>query len=702
MTLSVALMGTDLIGQARTGTGKTLAFGIPVIRGTDHVRTARREHRAQRQQPVRGRWTTGSTRRRSTRRCASRTTSSRRSRRCRAASGAHQDDAGRIYRNTNESVLHVDVVPTRYYTRHPTLLRTRGSYESLEGDNNEVNATWPVRPTPGVNRGYQDGRVASRRHALQFTSVCSPIVYRGDRLPTELYGNVFVAEPAANLVSRIIVERRGAAEAEQGVSRRGVPGSTDERFRPVYLAPAPDGTFYIVDIYRGIIQHKIYITEYLKGQIDSRNLTQPTGKGRIYRVVHDTTKRDVKPELSKASPAKLVQTLSHPNGWWRDTAQRLLVERGDPKAVAPLTTLANEAPRTGKPVCTRSGRSTARTRSHRPTLIKALNDPVARRARVRRSARGALAGSRLIRPFGGRAQAHRRSRAVRRQWRPRSASCRRIAREAPLASMLEKQATIRSRWMPQSAACAGARRRCSTRCWSATRRRPRLKPRITMLAATVVRGATGRRVADHLPVDFRRRPADMAAIGAASRWGSSVAEHDDAGDDGARPGRGPGSGDRTMSDVSGRARGREGRRRLARRRWGGNRAPAVRPARSRRRGGCGRRRRSGRGRWRRWRARRARSGAETAARAGGVIAFAERDRRFGHARDGAPGRLEWPGKPGAAAPVAPLTPAEEQRFAPASRSTRTSARRVTRSMAAAWRRWRRRWSDRTFALGPAR
>jgi len=31
MTLSIALMGTDLIGQARTGTGKTLAFGIPVL-----------------------------------------------------------------------------------------------------------------------------------------------------------------------------------------------------------------------------------------------------------------------------------------------------------------------------------------------------------------------------------------------------------------------------------------------------------------------------------------------------------------------------------------------------------------------------------------------------------------------------------------------------------------------------------------------
>jgi superfamily II DNA/RNA helicase len=34
MTLSVALTGTDLIGQARTGTGKTLAFAIPVCQRT--------------------------------------------------------------------------------------------------------------------------------------------------------------------------------------------------------------------------------------------------------------------------------------------------------------------------------------------------------------------------------------------------------------------------------------------------------------------------------------------------------------------------------------------------------------------------------------------------------------------------------------------------------------------------------------------
>ena len=102
----------------------------------------------------------------------------------------------------------------------------------------------------------------------------------------------------------------------------------------MYLSNAPDGTLYIVDAYHGIIQHKGFITEYLRDQILSRKLDQPSGHGRIYRVVHDTTKRDTPPALSKATPAQLVDVLAHPNGWWRDTAQRLLVERGDRSVVA--------------------------------------------------------------------------------------------------------------------------------------------------------------------------------------------------------------------------------------------------------------------------------------------------------------------------------------------------------------------------------
>ena len=257
--------------------------------------------------------------------------------------GASQDDAGRIYRNTNEQALFVDLLPARYFMRNPNLLRTRGSYESLQ--NPDINIVWPVRPTPGVNRGYQDGVLRPDGRLTRFTSVCSPTVYRGDRLPAELYGNVFLAEPAANLVSRLIVEDDGTTlRSKKAYDGAEFLASTDERFRPVYLSNAPDGTLYIVDAYHGIIQHKGFITEYLRDQILSRKLDQPSGHGRIYRVVHDTTKRDTPPALSKATPAQLVDVLAHPNGWRRDTAQRLLVERGGRSVVPALKDRAESAP----------------------------------------------------------------------------------------------------------------------------------------------------------------------------------------------------------------------------------------------------------------------------------------------------------------------------------------------------------------------
>ena len=223
--------------------------------------------------------------------------------------GITQDDAGRIFRNTNESALHVDIVPAHYYMRHPNLLRTRGSYESLSGPNGQLNDTWPIRPTRGVNRGYQFGILRPDGTLARFTSVCAPMIYRGDRLPAELYGNVFVVDPTVNLVSRIILgESTSGPTADKAY--RDVRGeflaSTDERFRPVNLSLAPDGTLYVVDMYRGIIQHKGYMTEYLRDYVLKHKLEQPNSFGRIYRIVHETTKRDTTPLPTKATPAQLV------------------------------------------------------------------------------------------------------------------------------------------------------------------------------------------------------------------------------------------------------------------------------------------------------------------------------------------------------------------------------------------------------------
>src|SRR4051812_43115880 len=259
--------------------------------------------------------------------------------------GVTQDDGGRTYRNTNESALHVDLVPTSYYARNPNLLRTRGSYERLADDNSDLNVVWPVRPNPGTNRAYQTGIDREDGSLAKFTSVCAPLVYRGDRLPADLYGNVFVAEPAANLVSRIVLSDDGAGiRARKAYDRGEFLASTDERFRPVFLSNAPDGTLYVADLYRGIIEHRISITMYLRDQIAARKLDRPTGYGRIYRIVHETTTRDTSTLLTPATPERMVETLAHPNGWRRDTAQRLLVERGARSVVPLLVKLAESAP----------------------------------------------------------------------------------------------------------------------------------------------------------------------------------------------------------------------------------------------------------------------------------------------------------------------------------------------------------------------
>ena len=258
--------------------------------------------------------------------------------------GVTHDDAGRTYRNSNESALHVDLVDGEYLARNPSLLRTRGSYERLSMPENSLNSVWPVRPTPGLNRGYQFGVLREDGTLARYTAACSPVVYRGDRLPGDLYGNVFVADPAANLVSRITVsEGPSGPVAVKAYPDAEFLASTDERFRPVYLANAPDGTLTIVDMYRGLIEHRLSLTLYLKEYAEKHDLIGPRGLGRIWRVVHETTRRDAT-AVATRTPADLVAMLSHPNGWRRDTAQRLLVERADPAAVAPLEQLLARAP----------------------------------------------------------------------------------------------------------------------------------------------------------------------------------------------------------------------------------------------------------------------------------------------------------------------------------------------------------------------
>ncbi|MEN3339505.1 MAG: hypothetical protein V7647_3181, partial [Acidobacteriota bacterium] len=258
--------------------------------------------------------------------------------------GATQDDAGRIYRNVNDAPLFVDFIPARYFMRNPNVARTRGLYDPLIS--REASTIWPVRASRGVNRGYRDQFFRPDDSSVTIQGVGTPVIYRGDRLPKELYGDAFITDSTTNLVHRykIVDDGTGRLTAEDAYKKGEILASWDERFRPVNLLAGPDGTMYVVDMYRGVVQEAIYWTDYLRDYIKAGDLEQPIKHGRIWRIVHDTTKLDRRPSLTRATPAELVQTLSHPNGWWRDTAQRLLVERHATTAAPLLTKLLNQTP----------------------------------------------------------------------------------------------------------------------------------------------------------------------------------------------------------------------------------------------------------------------------------------------------------------------------------------------------------------------
>jgi mono/diheme cytochrome c family protein/glucose/arabinose dehydrogenase len=258
--------------------------------------------------------------------------------------GGSIDDSGRVFRNVNNGPLFVDLVPARYFTRNPNVVRTRGLYEPLISLEEAV--VWPVRPNRGVNRGYRDQFFRPDGSSKILQSAATPVVYRGDRLPEELRGGVFVTDTTTNLVHWFVVEEDGSGlvTARNGFDSGEIFASTDERLRPVGAASAPDGTLYVVDMYRGVVQDAAYQTEYLQDYIRRQKLELPVHRGRIWRLTHETAVRDHRPALSRESPAGLARYLSHPNGWWRDTAQQLLVQRGDLSVVPALKELARDAP----------------------------------------------------------------------------------------------------------------------------------------------------------------------------------------------------------------------------------------------------------------------------------------------------------------------------------------------------------------------
>jgi putative membrane-bound dehydrogenase-like protein len=167
-------------------------------------------------------------------------------------------------------------------------------------------------------------------HAGTFTAACGVTIYRGTALPPAYRGGVFSCDPTANLVHFDRLEPRGATfSAVRAAAGREVLATADDWFRPVFLAGGPDGALYICDMHRKTIEHPDYLPAEIRKHTDFES---GRNTGRIYRLVGDPSHREQlralrRVDIQIASPVQLCETLRDADGWWQDTAHRLLVER---------------------------------------------------------------------------------------------------------------------------------------------------------------------------------------------------------------------------------------------------------------------------------------------------------------------------------------------------------------------------------------
>jgi mono/diheme cytochrome c family protein len=253
--------------------------------------------------------------------------------------GVSQDDDGKMWFQGGASGLPA-------YWQFPIL------YGNFGGGRGEST----MDPNLGILWGAPV-RVADMQGGLSVTrmpdgSLWSPTgaaggdVVRGHRLPKDLQGDYLYGEEVGRVVRRVHPENKeGLTTIRNYYEGNEFIKSTDNYFRPVDQTTAPDGTVYITDMYHGIIQQATWSGPgtYLRARIEQYDLDKVIHKGRIWRLVYDGVKRDrsdaldrdtTTPRMNDETPAQLVTHLGHPNGWWRDTAQQLLVLKQD-KSIVP-------------------------------------------------------------------------------------------------------------------------------------------------------------------------------------------------------------------------------------------------------------------------------------------------------------------------------------------------------------------------------
>ncbi|HET6408346.1 MAG TPA: PVC-type heme-binding CxxCH protein, partial [Chthoniobacteraceae bacterium] len=250
--------------------------------------------------------------------------------------GRRRDDWGNWFGNNNSTWLWHYTIENHYLARNPKLaVKTT---KRVLADYANSSRVFPAN-VPSIRFNQPQ----SSRHV---TSGCSPAPYRDDLFGAAFATSVFICEPVHNAIHREVLEADGASffsRRAEDEKETEFLSSTDPWFRPVMAKTGPDGALYVADFHRFVLEHPEWIAPETQSRLDIR---AGANRGRIYRVFPNAAKLRPIPNLASRDSAGLVEALESSNGWQRDTAHRLLVERGA-KEIAPALRLL--ATRSEKP-----------------------------------------------------------------------------------------------------------------------------------------------------------------------------------------------------------------------------------------------------------------------------------------------------------------------------------------------------------------
>jgi putative membrane-bound dehydrogenase-like protein len=234
-----------------------------------------------------------------------------------APAGMCFDDRGRKFVTGGGSAISLVMARSPFASRNPPAATPDTLLDlSDAGPASVIFPLWPdgfARPPVPLSRATSVG------------------IYRGNTFGGVYAGDAFITDPGAGVIHRVKLRPNGleliAERPFDEPSAEFLAG--DASFRPVQVINGPDGTLYAAGLARAAAGS---LTTAGKAAVPA---VLPD-YGRIYHIVPDALKSSRPPQFTKAGTAELVAVLRQPNGWWRDTAARLLYERQDKTAIAPL------------------------------------------------------------------------------------------------------------------------------------------------------------------------------------------------------------------------------------------------------------------------------------------------------------------------------------------------------------------------------